>query len=80
MGLRLDPAIELEEGPVKLEAHLKQRQQGMAKRNTDVPGDKRVDFRIGINLGDIIIGPRTSFSRSMHLRNSALRLDSKVRT
>jgi adenylate cyclase len=30
-------------------------QRGMAKRNAGVPEDKRVDFRIGINLGDIII-------------------------
>lgn len=30
-------------------------QQGMVKRHADVPEDKRVDFRIGINLGDIII-------------------------
>ena len=30
-------------------------QQGMAKRNADVPDGKRIDFRIGINLGDIII-------------------------
>ena len=30
-------------------------QQGMAKRNTDVPENACVAFRIGINLGDIII-------------------------
>ena len=30
-------------------------QQGMAKRHADVPKDKRVDFRIGVNLGDIIV-------------------------
>jgi TolB-like protein/Tfp pilus assembly protein PilF len=30
-------------------------QQGMAKRLADAPEDKRIDFRIGINLGDIII-------------------------
>jgi TolB-like protein/class 3 adenylate cyclase len=29
-------------------------QRGMAERNTDVPIDKRVEFRIGINVGDII--------------------------
>ena len=29
-------------------------QRGMAERNTDVPHDKRIDFRIGINVGDII--------------------------
>jgi adenylate cyclase len=30
-------------------------QRGMAKRNAGVPDDRRIDFRIGINLGDIII-------------------------
>jgi TolB-like protein len=30
-------------------------QRGMAERNADVPPEKRVEFRIGINVGDIII-------------------------
>jgi adenylate cyclase len=30
-------------------------QRGMADRNADVPVDKRIQFRIGINVGDIII-------------------------
>jgi TolB-like protein/cytochrome c-type biogenesis protein CcmH/NrfG len=30
-------------------------QRGMEERNADVPADKRMEFRIGINLGDIII-------------------------
>ena len=30
-------------------------QRGMAARNADLPSDKRVDFRAGINVGDIII-------------------------
>jgi len=30
-------------------------QRGMAERNTGVAPDKRLDFRIGINVGDIII-------------------------
>jgi len=30
-------------------------QRGMAQRNTNVPQEKRVEFRIGINVGDIII-------------------------
>ena len=30
-------------------------QRGMAARNTDIAGDKRIIFRIGINIGDIII-------------------------
>jgi TolB-like protein/Flp pilus assembly protein TadD len=30
-------------------------QQGMAKRNADVPEDRRITYRIGVNVGDIII-------------------------
>ena len=30
-------------------------QRGMAERNAEVPEDRRVAFRIGINLGDVII-------------------------
>src|SRR5579872_2297932 len=30
-------------------------QQGMSDRNASVPADKRIEFRVGINLGDIII-------------------------
>ncbi len=30
-------------------------QQGMAERNSCVPDDRRIEFRIGINLGDVIV-------------------------
>ena len=30
-------------------------QRGMAARNVDVPEDKRIVFRIGIHLGDVIV-------------------------
>ena len=30
-------------------------QRGMAERNVGVPPDKRIEFRIGINVGDIVI-------------------------
>src|SRR5205809_1843158 len=30
-------------------------QRGMAERNTDVPQEKRIEFRIGINVGDVMI-------------------------
>jgi TolB-like protein len=30
-------------------------QRAMAERNADVPAERRIEFRIGINLGDIII-------------------------
>jgi adenylate cyclase len=30
-------------------------QRGMASRNGDVPPDKRIDFRVGIHLGDVVV-------------------------
>src|SRR5213075_3375302 len=30
-------------------------QRSVAEQNTDVPQDKRIEFRIGIHVGDIII-------------------------
>jgi adenylate cyclase len=30
-------------------------QRGMAQRNADVPKEKRIEFRIGINVGDVMI-------------------------
>ena len=30
-------------------------QHGMVKRNAEVPKEKRIEFRVGINVGDIII-------------------------
>src|SRR6516165_10059901 len=30
-------------------------QRGMAERNADVPQDKRIEFRVGIHQGDVII-------------------------
>jgi adenylate cyclase len=30
-------------------------QAGMAERNATVPTDKRIEFRIGINMGDIVV-------------------------
>ena len=29
-------------------------QRGMAERNADTPPDRRIEFRMGINLGDVI--------------------------
>ena len=29
-------------------------QDGMAKRNADIPVDRRIEYRIGINLGDVV--------------------------
>src|SRR5262245_26014968 len=33
-------------------------QQGMRERNAEVPPEKRIEFRVGINLGDVIIDGR----------------------
>ncbi len=30
-------------------------QRGMAERNTDVPESRRIQFRIGVNLGEVVI-------------------------
>jgi adenylate cyclase len=30
-------------------------QRGMVERNTEVPDEKRIEFRVGINLGDVIV-------------------------
>jgi adenylate cyclase len=30
-------------------------QRGMSERNTQIPADQRIEFRIGINLGDVIV-------------------------
>src|SRR5688572_13854173 len=30
-------------------------QQGMIQRSADVPQDRRLQFRVGINLGDVIV-------------------------
>jgi adenylate cyclase len=30
-------------------------QRGMATRNTDVPADQRIEFRVGIHIGDVVV-------------------------
>src|SRR5215471_13193665 len=47
-------------------------QRGMNQRNTDVPADKRIQFRIGINVGDIIIDDDDLFGDGV---NVAARLE-----
>jgi adenylate cyclase len=42
-------------------------QRGMAERNADVPTDKRIDFRVGINLGDIIIDDGDIFGDGVNI-------------
>src|SRR3954468_8962426 len=48
-------------------------QQGMIERNADVPEDGRILFRIGINLGDVIVEDRDLFGDAV---NIAARLES----
>jgi adenylate cyclase len=47
-------------------------QRGMAERNADVPQDRRIEFRIGINVGDIIIDSGDIFGDDV---NVAVRLE-----
>src|SRR5215831_9539338 len=42
-------------------------QRGMAERNAEVPPDKRIEFRIGINVGDIIIDRGDIFGDGVNL-------------
>jgi TolB-like protein len=48
-------------------------QRGMAERNAGVPDDKRIEFRMGINVGDIIIDRGDIFGDGV---NVAARLES----
>jgi adenylate cyclase len=47
-------------------------QRGMAKRNAEVPDEKRIEFRMGINVGDIIIDQGDIFGDGV---NVAARLE-----
>ena len=47
-------------------------QRGMAERNTDIPQEKRIEFRIGINVGDIIVDGSDIFGDGV---NVAARLE-----
>jgi adenylate cyclase len=47
-------------------------QRGMAERNAGVPQDRRIEFRIGINVGDIIVQDKDIFGDGV---NVAARLE-----
>src|SRR3954451_14987527 len=47
-------------------------QRDMARRNTDVPQARRIEFRIGVNLGDIIIDAHAIYGDGV---NVAARLE-----
>jgi adenylate cyclase len=42
-------------------------QRAMVDRNTDIPEDKRISFRIGINLGDVIVEPEDIFGDGVNI-------------
>jgi len=42
-------------------------QQGMAQRNTGVPRPERIEFRIGINLGDVIVEGEDIFGDGVNI-------------
>ncbi|MGF9762500.1 adenylate/guanylate cyclase domain-containing protein [Microvirga sp. 0TCS3.31] len=42
-------------------------QQGMHAHNGEVPGDRRVDFRIGIHLGDVICEGEDIFGDNVNI-------------
>src|SRR5438552_1858147 len=48
-------------------------QRGMRDRNADLPQDRRIEFRIGVNLGDVIVEGEDIFGDGV---NVAARLES----
>ncbi|NOJ41316.1 adenylate/guanylate cyclase domain-containing protein [Bradyrhizobium sp. WSM 1791] len=42
-------------------------QQGMVERNADVPQEKRIEFRVGVNLGDVMIEGRDLFGDGVNI-------------
>src|SRR5262249_19067677 len=42
-------------------------QRGMSGRNADIPEDKRIAFRIGVNLGDVIVEPEDIFGDGVNI-------------
>ncbi len=39
----------------------------MAERNDEIPTDRRIEFRVGINLGDIIIDGDDSYGDGVNV-------------
>ena len=42
-------------------------QRGMIDRNAETPEDKRICFRIGVNLGDVIVEPEDIFGDGVNI-------------
>ena len=47
-------------------------QTAMALRNADLPQDRRIEFRIGVNVGDVIVAPDDIYGHGV---NVAARLE-----
>jgi adenylate cyclase len=47
-------------------------QRGMAERNEAIPADKRIELRIGIHVGDVIIDEDDIFGTSLHGSKASL--------
>jgi adenylate cyclase len=41
-------------------------QNGMVERNAGLPAERRIEFRIGIHLGDVVEHPRGKFPGPLH--------------
>jgi adenylate cyclase len=42
-------------------------QRGIAERNAGTPPDKRIEFRVGINLGDVIAEPEDIYGDGVNI-------------
>ena len=42
-------------------------QRGMAERNVEVPAERRIEYRIGLNLGDIIIDDKDIYGEGVNI-------------
>jgi len=42
-------------------------QRRVFERNADVPSDRRIEFRIGVNLGDVIVEPRDIYGDGVNI-------------
>src|SRR5271166_2733561 len=51
-------------------------QVGMAERNAEVPSDRRIDFRLGIQMGDVVVEDGDIFGDAV---NVAARLEGVAR-
>src|SRR5204863_3020637 len=52
-------------------------QEGMLERNADLPQEKRMEFRVGVNLGDVMIEGRDLYGDGV---NIAARLEALAHT